>query len=71
MNIERLGKIRYDKDLYQKDNVRAKTASYTYGTLSNKGVSTSYAVRPTFSLLSTVTYVSGDGTLNSPIRINW
>lgn len=70
MNIERLGKIRYDKDLYQKDNVRAKTASYTYGTLSNKGVS-SYAVRPTFSLLSTVTYVSGDGTLNSPIRINW
>jgi len=42
MNIERLEKIRYDKDLYQKDNVRAKTASYTYGTLSNKGVSTSY-----------------------------
>ena len=51
--------------------VRAKTASYTYGTVSNKGVSTSYAVRPTFSLLSSVTYASGDGTLNSPIRINW
>ena len=30
----------------------------------------SYAVRSTFSLLSSVTYASGDGTLNSPIRIN-
>lgn len=35
MNIERLGKIRHDKDLYQKDNVMAKTASYTYGTLNS------------------------------------
>ena len=30
----------------------------------------SYAVRPTFSLLPSVTYASGEGTLNSPIRIN-
>ena len=29
-----------------------------------------WAVRPVFSLSSSVTYVSGDGTQNSPIRIN-
>ena len=29
-----------------------------------------YAVRPVFYLSSSVTYVSGDGTQNSPIRIN-
>ena len=29
-----------------------------------------FGVRPVFSLLSSVTYVSGDGTQNSPIRIN-
>ena len=29
-----------------------------------------YAVRPSFSLLSSVTYSKGDGTQNSPIRIN-
>ena len=33
-------------------------------------VTFSLAVRPTFSLLPSVTYASGDGTLNSPIRIN-
>ena len=32
--------------------------------------SNSYAVRPTFFLLPSVNYASGDGTLNSPIRIN-
>ena len=29
-----------------------------------------FGVRPVFSFLSSVTYVSGDGTQNSPIRIN-
>ena len=28
------------------------------------------AVRPTFNLLSSITYVSGDGTIENPIRIN-
>ena len=28
------------------------------------------AVRPVFNLVSSVTYVSGDGTQNSPILIN-
>ncbi|MBD9106277.1 hypothetical protein EGP99_00495 [bacterium] len=37
---------------------------YTYG--SNDTIS----VRPVFNLKSSVTYVSGDGTQNSPIRIN-
>ena len=41
------------------------------GGLYDKNVNEgSYAVRSTFSLLSSVTYASGDGTLNSPIRIN-
>jgi len=30
-----------------------------------------FAVRPSFNLDSTVTYVSGDGTKSNPIRINW
>ena len=33
-------------------------------------VSRAYVVRPVFYLSSSVTYVSGDGTQNSPIRIN-
>ena len=32
--------------------------------------SISYVVRPTFSLLSSTTYVSGSGTANDPILIN-
>ncbi len=32
--------------------------------------SDTYAVRPVFNLLPSVTYVEGDGTQNSPIRIN-
>ena len=38
--------------------------------ISNNVGSVSYAVRPVFNLVSSVTYVSGDGTQNSPIRIN-
>ena len=33
-------------------------------------VTLAYGVRPVFSLTSSVTYVSGDGTQSSPIRIN-
>ena len=38
--------------------------------VSGRSVTASFAVRPTFSLLPSVTYAFGDGTLNSPIRIN-
>ena len=37
---------------------------------SHYGVTSTYAIRPVFSLTSSVAYVEGDGTQNSPIRIN-
>ena len=40
------------------------------GNVGNYRVDGGYAVRPSFSLLSSVTYSKGDGTQNSPIRIN-
>ena len=41
------------------------------GDVSNLNVNDfSYAVRPSFNLLSSITYVSGDGTQSNPIRIN-
>ena len=42
----------------------------SFGNVAGSDLNKSYDVRPTFSLLSSVTYASGDGTLNSPIRIN-
>ncbi len=43
---------------------------YYGGDVDNYGVYVNRAVRPSFSLLSSVTYSKGDGTQNSPIRIN-
>ena len=40
------------------------------GTVDRHWMSGSYVVRPTFSLLSSVTYASGSGTSSDPIRIN-
>ena len=40
------------------------------GSVGRDIVNNSRAVRPSFSLLSSVTYSKGDGTQNSPIRIN-
>ena len=40
------------------------------GRVDNRYVDYDDAVRPSFSLLSSVTYSKGDGTQNSPIRIN-
>ena len=37
---------------------------------SSYSVSVTIAVRPSFYLLSSVNYVSGDGSKNSPFRIN-
>ena len=37
---------------------------------SDLGTYNSNGVRPVFNLESSVTYVSGDGTQSSPIRIN-
>ena len=40
------------------------------GSVGDDRYSSNYAVRPTFSLLSSVTYASGSGTSSDPIRIN-
>ena len=40
------------------------------GFVSDYSASNVYVVRPSFNLESSVTYVSGDGTASSPIRIN-
>ena len=40
------------------------------GFVSYDYASTTYVVRPSFNLESSVTYASGDGTASSPIRIN-
>ena len=40
------------------------------GNVTNDYAGTALAVRPSFNLLSSVTYSKGDGTQNSPIRIN-
>ena len=48
---------------------RVFSVNYTGG-LSNSSAYYVHAVRPVFSLSSSVNYASGDGTKNSPIRIN-
>ena len=43
---------------------------FSTGLVSNYGVTLSFGVRPSFNLLSSVTYASGSGTSSNPIRIN-
>ena len=40
------------------------------GSVDVNGVYYSYGVRPSFSLLSSTTYVSGSGSMSDPVRIN-
>ena len=40
------------------------------GSINNQSTTQKLQVRPSFYLLSSVNYISGDGTKNSPIRIN-
>ena len=49
--------------------------NYAFGVSSTGNVyhyivTNSYAVRPSFNLESSITYISGDGTIEKPIRIN-
>ena len=48
------------------------TAFYVFddGSLSISYVGTSNAVRPSFNLLSSTTYVSGSGSMSDPVRVN-
>ena len=41
-----------------------------YGSVYNGNVGGNYGVRPSFSLLSSTTYVSGSGSMSDPVRIN-
>ena len=43
---------------------------YRVGRVSDYTVSNSYAVRPSFNLESSITYVSGSGSASAPIVIN-
>ena len=43
---------------------------YNYGDLRGNFVNYNYGVRPSFSLLSSTTYVSGSGSMSDPVRIN-
>ena len=43
---------------------------YTFGLLDYFSVFNSFGVRPSFSLLSSTTYVSGSGSMSDPVRIN-
>ena len=43
---------------------------YYDGVVGDHGVSYYFGVRPSFSLLSSTTYVSGSGSMSDPVRIN-
>ena len=43
---------------------------YSTGVVDFSAVSISYAVRPSFNLLSSTTYVSGSGSMSDPVRVN-
>ena len=43
---------------------------YNDGDVYGYNVNSGYGVRPSFSLLSSITYVSGSGSMSDPVRIN-
>ena len=43
---------------------------YSTGHVGYDNVTNSYAVRPSFNLLSSTTYVSGSGSMSDPVRVN-
>ena len=43
---------------------------FSTGCVHDDGVTRSYAVRPSFNLLSSTTYVSGSGSMSDPVRVN-
>ena len=55
----------------------SRSSSYAYGVfdvgspgyVGTSNASNAYVVRPSFNLVSSITYASGDGTASSPIRI--
>ena len=41
------------------------------GNVNGNRVSNNVGVRPSFNLSSSITYVSGSGSMSNPIRVNW
>ena len=52
------------------DNSNYAFGVYYYGYVHCYNVYGNYGVRPSFSLLSSTTYVSGSGSMSDPVRIN-
>ena len=52
------------------DDSRCAFCVYAHGYVGNKYVDSSAAVRPSFNLLSSTTYVSGSGSMSDPVRVN-
>ena len=52
------------------DDTNNSFGVHSLGYVSNCGVTNSFAVRPSFNLLSSVKYVSGSGSMSDPVRVN-
>ena len=52
------------------DTTRRAFYVYSAGYVGDSVVTNSYAVRPSFNLLSSTTYVSGSGSMSDPVRVN-
>ena len=57
---------------FSRDSGRSSYAFYVYddGIVDHYTAYSNYGVRPSFSLLSSTTYVSGSGSMSDPVRIN-
>ena len=64
-----LGSYEWTISRYSDDTFIAFFVNSTGGVSSNY-VARSYAVRPSFNLLSSTTYVSGSGSMSDPVRVN-
>ena len=60
----------YEWTISRSDNYTFAFYVYGSGYLNRSNVNDSFAVRPSFNLESSTTYISGSGSMNNPIRIN-
>ena len=65
-----LGSDEWTISRYSDDPTSAFDVGSTGSMSSDRVSSSGYAVRPSFSLLSSITYVSGSGSMSDPVRIN-
>ena len=60
----------YEWTISRSDNYTFAFYVYGSGYLNRSNVNDSFAVRPSFNLESSTTYISGSGSMSNPIRIN-